>query len=342
MSTKYEILVVLLHYWKRQLSAAESTRLIVEVEGPDALNERTARRWFSKFNSGDTNLQRAQGSGRPMVFKDDDLLDSIESDPSQSSRELSAQMGHSKSTIHRHLRTLGKKYRAPRMDPHQLTDAQVYKRFQFCKKLLDNPLDKRFFQRIVAMDEKWIFMNNPHKKWQWLSANETPDGMPKVDRFGKKFMISVFWNYNGILFFEILPVGQSINSDIYSAQLNRLHQILVKKHPALINRKRVLLQADNAKPHTSKKSMETLQNIEGIELLPHPPYSPDVAASDFHLFRSLAHFLRGKHFENKDDLEKCLSVFFYSKSPGWYENGILKIAERWALVCENDGLYFSS
>ena len=229
MSTKYEIFVILLHYWKRQLSAAESTRLIADVEGPDALNERTARRWFSKFDSGDTSLQRAQGSGRPSLVKDNDLLDSIESNPSQSTRELSAQIGHSKSTIHRHLRSLNKKYRAPRMDPHQLTDAQVDKRYQICKMLLENPLDKRFFQRIVAMDEKWIFMNNPHKKWEWLSTNESPVGRPKVDRFGKKFMISVFWNYNGILFFEILPDGQSINSDIYSAQLLRLHQILTKK-----------------------------------------------------------------------------------------------------------------
>ena len=77
MSTKYEILVVLLHYWKRQLSASESTRLIVEVEGPDAINEWTARRWFTKFNSGNTSLQRAQGSGRPLVFKDDELMESI-------------------------------------------------------------------------------------------------------------------------------------------------------------------------------------------------------------------------------------------------------------------------
>lgn len=342
MSPKYEILVVLLHYWKRQISAAEATRLIVEVEGPDALNERTSRRWFSKFNSGDTSLQRAQGSGRPSVVKDDDLLACVDSDPSQSTRELSAQIGHSKSTIHRHLLSLDKKYRAPRMDPHQLTDAQVNKRLQICKRLLDNPLDKRFFQRIVAMDEKWIFLNNPHNKWQWLSTNQPADGKPKADRFGKKCMLSVFWNYSGILFFEILPDDQNINSDIYSAQLNRLHEILTKKYPALINRKRVLLQADNAKPHTSKKSMETLQNIEAIEVLPHPPYSPDVAASDFHLFRAMAHFLRGKRFENKEDLGKRLSTFFESKSAEWYQNGIRKIAERWALVCENDGFYFSS
>lgn len=114
------------------------------------------------------------------------------------------------------------------------------------------------------------------------------------------------------------------------------------KYPHLINRKRVLLQADNAKPHTSRKSMETLKSIDGIELLPHPPYSPDVAASDFHLFRSIAHFLRGRRFENTEDLQNNLQLFFDSKPSDWYKSGIQKIAKRWALVCEHDGYYFSN
>ena len=35
-----------------------------------------------------------------------------------------------------------------------------------------------------------------------------------------------------------------------------------------------------------------------------PPKSPDVAPSDYHLFQSLRHFLKGKKFQNKHQVEK--------------------------------------
>ncbi|EPB70846.1 hypothetical protein ANCCEY_10052 [Ancylostoma ceylanicum] len=61
---------------------------------------------------------------------------------------------------------------------------------------------------------------------------------------------------------------------------------------------------DNARPHISKKSSEKLNDL-GIELLPHPPYSLDLAPSDYHVFRSMQSFFAGKEFkdraEKKDD-----------------------------------------
>ena len=54
MTVKYEILVILLHCWKAKKSAAESYRLICEIEGPGVLNERTACRCFQKFENGQT------------------------------------------------------------------------------------------------------------------------------------------------------------------------------------------------------------------------------------------------------------------------------------------------
>jgi len=57
----------------------------------------------------------------------------------------------------------------------------------------------------------------------------------------------------------------------------------------LTNRKSVLFQQDNVKPHTANRTAEKIVELEGIELLPHPAYSPDLAPSDYYLFRS-AHF----------------------------------------------------
>ena len=53
----------------------------------------------------------------------------------------------------------------------------------------------------------------------------------------------------------------------------------------------------------------------GIELLPHPPYSPDLAPSDYLLFLSMTHLLRGRNFENIEAVEVDLAEFFASKKP---------------------------
>ncbi|EZA57614.1 Histone-lysine N-methyltransferase SETMAR, partial [Ooceraea biroi] len=60
----------------------------------------------------------------------------------------------------------------------------------------------------------------------------------------------------------------------------------------LVNRKGVLFHQDNARPHTSLTIRTKLLQL-GWDVLPHPAYSPDIAPSDYYLFRSLQNFLKG-------------------------------------------------
>jgi histone-lysine N-methyltransferase SETMAR len=112
----------------------------------------------------------------------------------------------------------------------------------------------------------------------------------------------------------------------------------VSKRPALVNRKGIILQHDNARPHTARLTQQKIREL-GWEVLPHPPYSPDIAPSDYYLFRSLQHFLNGKIFNNIEDIKIALSGYFASKPPEFYEMGIRKLPERWDIVVEKDGDY---
>ena len=64
-------------------SAAESYRLICEIEGPNVLNERTSRCYFQRFEYGQTDLRRQESSGRPTVIENSTLKEVIECYPNK-------------------------------------------------------------------------------------------------------------------------------------------------------------------------------------------------------------------------------------------------------------------
>ena len=53
----YEIQVLLRHYWKKGLKAVDAAREICHVEGEDAVAERTAQKWFERFEDGHTEIK---------------------------------------------------------------------------------------------------------------------------------------------------------------------------------------------------------------------------------------------------------------------------------------------
>src|SRR4051812_47905942 len=142
-------------------------------------------------------------------------------------------------------------------------------------------------------------------------------------------MICVWWNFEGVLHSELVLNGRAINAELYCQQLDRVYDKLKEKYPALVNRKRALFQQDNAKPHTAKKTKEKSEELDGIEVLPYPAYSPDAASSDYDLFRSMEHFLRGHRFESFSEVEEACQEFFDLKPKEWYFDQIRKRADRW-------------
>ena len=79
--------------------------------------------------------------------------------------------------------------------------------------------------------------------------------------------------------------------------------------------------ADNAPVHTSQHSTAVLDTT-GLVVLDHPPYSPDLAPSDFYLFTHLKKHLRGERFNNKDDLKAAVTNFLDEKSSEFFVNEI--------------------
>ncbi|GFV43235.1 histone-lysine N-methyltransferase SETMAR [Trichonephila clavipes] len=107
--------------------------------------------------------------------------------------------------------------------------------------------------------------------------------------------------------------------------------------PELANRRGVVFHQDNARSHTSVVTRQNLWEL-GWEVLMHPPYSPDLAPSDYPLFLALQNFL--SEIRNWDqDCENRLLDVFVNKGEDFYERGIMKLPLKWQQIIQQNGAY---
>ena len=88
---------------------------------------------------------------------------------------------------------------------------------------------------------------------------------------------------------------------------------------------------DNARPHVAKPVKTYLETLQ-LEVLPHPPYSPDIAPFDFHLFRSMAHGLTDQRFHSYEEAKKWIDSWIASKDMSFFRRGVQKDERKWSLV----------
>jgi len=72
---------------------------------------------------------------------------------------------------------------------------------------------------------------------------------------------------------------------------------------------------------------------------PPPPYSPDLAPSDYHLFLHLKKFLGTKRFDDDDDLKDAVQKWLTSQAAAFYAEGIQKLVPLYGKCLNNGGEY---
>ena len=100
----------------------------------------------------------------------------------------------------------------------------------------------------------------------------------------------------------------------------------------------VILQHDNARPHTAPATTTEIA-AKGWAVLPHSPYSPDLAPSDFYLFGPLKDFLRGQRFDSDDDVKAAVRSWLRQCEPQFFSNGFIQWKNRWDKCVARHGDY---
>ena len=284
LKSKKSIRVCLLYEYKLGHNASEATRNLCRAIGPDVINITTAYRWFQRFDNGDESLQDDPRSGRPTEIDLSELKQAIESDPTLSTANLANSLGCTQRNIYYQIKRFGYVSKLSGWCPHELNKNQLKKRVDVCNQLISFHRTFNWLDNLITGDEKWVLYVNVERKRHLLQPHQRPEPTPKADLHPKKRMLSVWWSVSGVIYWELLPEKATITASRYCAQLQRLAAELAKEGKW---RGKVYFHHDNAKPHVSKITRKKLESLNW-ELIPHPPYSPDIAPSDYHLFLSLS------------------------------------------------------
>ena len=133
-------------------------------------------------------------------------------------------------------------------------------------------------------------------------------------------MATVFWDNHGVILVNYFEKGKIIIGAYYATLLDKLKTELAEKWPHW-QKKKILFHQDNASSHTPAVPMAKIHELR-LELLDHPPYSPDLAPSDFFLFPHIRIALGGQRFSSNEEAITFVNNYFAEKNAEYYLDGL--------------------
>ena len=335
------------HYFLRGKTAKETKEKLDKYYGANAPSDYTVKYWFREFRGGRNSTTDQVRSGRPSDAVTEDNVKKIHemvlADRKVKVRELA---DTTKISTERTRHILGNilhmKKLSCRWVPRMLTPDQKHERESTSKECLDLLMRNRadFWRRLVTVDETWIHYYTPENRMsarQWTEAGTSAPKRPREAQWVGKVMASVFWDCHGILFVDYLEKGKTINSEYYCALLERLKAEIAAKRPHM-KRKKILFLQDNAPAHKSIATTAKINDLR-LQLLSHPPYSPDLAPSDYYLFPNLKRWLINKKFSSREEIIDATEEYFADLPENYFSDGIKKLENRWNKCIELKGDY---
>lgn len=349
MNGKEEQRIALKFCYKLGYSASKSYQLLNEAYGDDCLSRSQSFEWSKRFSQGSENTKDAKRSGRPSSATTPDQVQAVEAiileNRRTGVREIAQSVNISIGSTYNIISDiLGYKKLCARWVPRILTELQRQNRVTMCQQWrgLHRRYGDDFLNSIVTCDESWFHHYDPESKqqsMQWMKGDEQRPQKAKVVKSAGKVMHLVFFDIHGVIYDHVVPKGQGVTGQYYSDVLKGpFMQKMRQKRQELLHRDWWFHQ-DNAPAHTCRMTMETIDDL-GIQILPHPPYSPDLAPADFFLFPETKREIKGRHFGSDEELNNCIMGIFTRISRHGFHEKFQRWTHRWQKCITSDGFYF--
>ncbi|GFU84720.1 histone-lysine N-methyltransferase SETMAR [Trichonephila clavipes] len=190
-SDKQHFRHILLFYYRKGRNAVQTRKKLTDVYGEGVRTVRQCQNWFAKFRSSNFYVKDAPRSGRPVEADKDAIKALVDANRRITTREIELRLNLSNSTVYDHLKGLGLSSKLDVWVPLVLTERNLCCRIDVCDSLLKRHENDPFLKRIITGDEK----GHGAKK------NEPSQTISKADIHQKKMMLSVCWDFKGIVIF---------------------------------------------------------------------------------------------------------------------------------------------
>jgi histone-lysine N-methyltransferase SETMAR len=153
-------------------------------------------------------------------------------------------------------------------------------------------------------------------------------------------MATILWNPSQFPLTCFFASEYKFNSSYYRRELVEPLSEWQREQAGGAGRK-LIIHADNARPHTHTAAVsQEFKEENGLERAIHPPYSQDLAPSDFYLFSHVKHCLRGQSFETADELFLAIDAVLRSIEKWTLHATFLDWMQRLQQYIEANGDYF--
>lgn len=340
---------IISHHVERGKTPKEIHDELVQTYGEASPSYSTVKYWSRGYKCGVEGAGDAHREGRPnsaiMQTTIDQIARMIENERKISIQTLASRTNTSYGTafkiIHEHLRM--KKFYT-KWVPYNQSAKQKEDRVQLARKFLMQ-FGTDFEQtkaRLITSDETRVMYETPctnESSREWHSEDSPRPQRPKLSPRGDKVMLTVWWDAKGIILLDYWRKSDKISYNQYDYQglIRKVRNLLPRVRRGMMKAGPLVL-IDNASIHTAGDTDECIREC-GFEKINFPSHSPDIAPSDYYLFRNLKTWLRGQKFDNEEHLQRELEAWFESKPVSYYDRGIDQLRERMQRVINSGGDY---
>lgn len=333
---------------KEGVQPAEILTRLQKQFGEECLSRTRVFAWCKSFKEGRERVANEPHNRRPRTSITQANIDRVRDLINDNRRitvpEIAQQLHVSVGSVHSIIRnTLQFHKVTARWVPRMLSEEKKLARVHVATQLLaryEREGDD-FLKSIVTTDETWVHFFNPESQQQakeWRHPSSPRPKRTRQLRSAGKVMATFFWDWKGVIHVDFLQQGRTVTAEYYSSLLVGEVKPKIRSKRRKSQRTVCFLQ-DNARPHTAMQTMDTIRKLKW-DLLPHPPYSPDLAPSDYHLFGTLKADLQGRRYESNADVIKSVQEWVHAQPNSFFEKGIKKLPERWQKCIDFNGEYF--
>ena len=298
---------------------------------------------FASGYDGRESIENDPRAGRPVSVLTEKNVATvktlIEEDPRYTVQEIEELSGiHSSSVLKILHERLGLRKIIARLVPHLLTDEQKQSRVRLASQVIEkyDKCDLRCLEEIVTGDETWIYHFQPDS---WVSSEGDRPVIVRRCKTSNRMLYAIFFDSKGPILQIPVPKGSSVTGKFYrESVLTQLVDFYQKRRPRTGVRG-IKSGHDNAPAHKSATVQEYLKE-SGLDVLDHPPYSPDLFPCDFWLFPRLKEMLAGHRFESCYGISSAVYQCLQHIPKEDYWAAFRKWADQCKMCVEADEAYF--